>query len=79
MATLGNFWQQFKDLLPSEPKLVGTITADYGNGLYGVSLVGGGTTQAVSNTDRSNGDKVYIVGKVIEGKAPDLPDVIIEI
>lgn len=79
MATLGNFWQQFKDLLPSEPKLVGTITANYGNGLYGVNLVGGGSVQAISNTDRLIGDKVYITGRVIEGKAPDLPDVIIEI
>lgn len=76
---MGNFWQQFKDLLPQEPKLVGTITANYGNSMYGVSLVGGGSVQAMSNTDRSIGDKVYIKGKVIDGKAPDLPDVIIEI
>lgn len=77
--TMGNFWQQFKDLMPSEPKLVGTIAASYGNGLYGVNLVGGGSVQAISNTDRLIGDKVYITGKVIEGKAPDLPDVMIEI
>lgn len=79
MATLGNFWQQFKDLIPSEPKLVGTIAASYGNSLYRVDLVGGGSVQATSNTDRLIGDKVYITGKVIDGKAPDLPDVVIEI
>ena len=76
---MGNFWQQFKDLLPNEPKLVGTISSNYGNGLYAVSLVGGGSVQAMSNTDRSIGDKVYITGKVIVGKAPDLPDVVIEV
>ncbi|WP_180175770.1 hypothetical protein [Acinetobacter sp. YH12025] len=69
-----NIWKQFiDDVLPNQPMNLGEVTAIYGNGQYSVSLIGGGSIRAVSDSNLSTGDKVKIVGSRIESKAPDLP------
>ena len=69
-----NIWKQFiDDVLPSQPMNLGEITANYGNGQYSVSLVGGGSIRAYSDSNLTVGNKVKLAGNRIESKAPDLP------
>lgn len=79
MAVLGNFWRKFLDLLPSEPRLVGTIISIDSPGDYSIQLAGGGVVQALGDSGLSVSNKVFVVGKKIEGRAPDLPAVTIEV
>lgn len=76
---LGKLWRSFFDLLPSEPRLVGTITANLGSSRYRVQLVGGGVIQVTANAEYAISDKVFVVGRVIESKAPNLTAIIIEV
>ena len=69
-----NIWKQFiDDVLPSQPMNLGEITDVYGNGQYSVSLVGGGSIRAYSDSSLAVGNKVKLIGNRIESKAPDLP------
>lgn len=76
---LGKIWKSFFNLLPSEPRLIGTITASLGAGRYRVQLVGGGIIQCTAGAAYAVTDRVFVVGKVIESKAPSLPVIEIEI
>lgn len=74
-----NIWKKFQQLLPNEPKLVGTVNAIYGNGFYEVTLLGGGSVRAYSDATYTNNDKVFIIGKQIDSKAPDFELITIEV
>lgn len=76
---LGKLWKSFFDLLPDEPRLIGDITANLGAGRYRVELISGGVIQVTANADYAINDKVFIVGKVIESKAPNLTALVIEV
>jgi hypothetical protein len=67
-----NLWSKFKELLPDTPQQLGIITADNGNNLYTILLYGGGFLTC-SGVGFSVGNNVYVRGKIIEGKAPNLP------
>lgn len=79
MATLGNFWRKFVDLLPKSPRYVGTIIAITSPGRYTVQIVGGGTLQAIGSTEYQVSDRVFVADKKIEGKAPALNQLIIDV
>lgn len=72
-----NLWQRFKDLLPDDPLLIGTIRANPGDGTRVVELLDGGTLRVTG--DGAVGDKVFVQDGRITGQAPDLPQVDIEI
>lgn len=74
----GKLWKTFNDLLPKQPRQLGEVSAVLGAGRYRVTLIGGGTIQATAEGTYTAGDKVFIVGQVIESKAPSLtilPDI----
>lgn len=74
----GKLWKAFNDLLPKQPRQLGTIAASLGAGRYRVELAGGGVIQVTAEGTYTAGDKVFIVGQVIESKAPSLtilPDI----
>lgn len=72
-----NLWQRFRDLLPDDPVLIGTIRANPGDGTRLVELLDGGTLRVTGSG--SVGDKMFVQGGRITGDAPDLPQVDIEI
>ena len=71
-----NIYRQFLDLIPARPLQVGTVTAVSGNTCT-VELPGGGLLQA-RGTAAVN-DQVFVRDGVIEGQAPALTLVVIEI
>lgn len=73
-----NLWRRFKDLLPDDPLLIGTIRSNPGDGTRVVELLDGGTLRASGSV--AVGDKVFVQGgRITGGDAPDLPQVDIEI
>lgn len=79
MAILGNIWKKFNDLLPKTPRYIGTIITINDTGFYTVSLVGGGTLQVTGSDGFSVSDRVFISDKRIDGPAPSLTAVNIEV
>lgn len=75
---LGSFWRRFVDLLPKTPRLIGTVVSISDN-RYVVQLTGGGMMQALGPTGYQVSDKVFVVDKRIEGKAPALTNLTIEV
>lgn len=71
-----NLFKQFRDLIPEAPVQAGTVTAVVG-GVATVALPGGGTIQARGTA--SVGQKVFVRDNAIEGLAPALTDVLIEV
>lgn len=67
-----NIWKTFLSLLPSTPRLVGTIETVNIDDTMTVLLSGGGSLQ-VRGVGYLVGDKVFIKDDRIEGKAPSLP------
>ena len=68
-----NIWQQFKALNPEPARALGVIMAvNAGGGSYTVTLVGGGSVEAVGS-GYVLGNRVYVRGGVIEAVAPNLP------
>lgn len=66
-------------LLPADPLLVATVTAVHaGEGASTVTYPGG-AQQRVRGTSVAAGGKVFIRGGAIEGSAPGLTDVEIEV
>jgi hypothetical protein len=72
-----NVWARFAKLLPQDPLLVGTVSAVHGDGTVSVTLVGGGTRRVRGTA--TVGQSVYIRSGRIDGQAPSLPSVEIEI
>ena len=79
MAALGGFWKKFVDLLPKTPRQVGEVVGVAGTGRYTVTLVGGGTIEVRSDATYAIGTRVFVVGTLIEGVAPNLTATVIEV
>lgn len=71
-----NPFRVFKEIFPDAPLQVGTATAVDGDAVT-VTLLGGGVMQARGAA--AVGAQVWVRDGVIEGQAPDLPVVVIEI
>lgn len=76
MTMTTNLWRRLRQLLPESPLLVGTVTA---TNTYGatVQLPDGSLLQV--RGDAAIGDKVFVRAGRIEGPAPALTSVAIEI
>ena len=64
-----NPWRQFEALLPTSPLLIGTVVT--------VELLGGGLLRVSGSA--AVGDRVFVREGQIEGPAPTLPTVDIDI
>lgn len=73
---MSNFYRRLIGLLPARPLLVGTVTAVAG-GVATIELPDGGSMQA--RGDVAVGDHVFFRDGLVEGPAPVLTDVLIEI
>jgi len=74
-----NVWTRFKRLFPGAPLQVGAVlSVDIQTGTSIVQLIGGGTL-TVRGTGVAAGKKVFVRDGLIEGSAPDLPVVEIEV
>lgn len=73
---MANLYKMLRDLLPAAPLQVGEVT-DSSGGVSTVSLLGGGAL--VARGAATIGSKVYVRDGVIEGAAPDLDVVDIEV
>lgn len=71
-----NPYALLRELLPEAPLQVGTVSV-VSNGVASITLPGGGIAQA--RGEATVGDKVFFRGGAIEGPAPNLPLVEIEI
>ena len=74
--TTTNLWKRLKQLLPDPPLLVGTVDSVTAYGA--VVILPDGSPVSVRG-DGTVGDKVFIRDGLIEGQAPNLPTVLIEI
>lgn len=70
-------FRRLQDLMAAPPREVGDITTVAG-GLATVALIGGGTVN-VRGENASVGQRVFIRGDVIEGAAPALTLVTVEV
>lgn len=73
---MANLFSLFKDLIPSNPLVIGTIQVSEGD-THQVELVGGGVL--VARGKALPGQRVFISGDVIQGVAPNLPTELIEV
>lgn len=71
-----NLFKQFLDLLPEAPLMIGTVSA-VGDGAVTVDLPGGG--QMVARGTASIGQRVFFRDGVVEGAAPELDYVELEV
>jgi hypothetical protein len=71
-----NAYALFRSLLKEPPLNIGTVTL-IENGEASIELPGGGVVRA--RGDAEVGQKVFVRNRVIEGAAPDLPIVLIEV
>ena len=71
-----NLYKRFVQLFPDDPLLVGTVTA-VETGRVVVALPSGGVLNA--HGEATIGQNVFVRGGVIEGLAPNLSVVLIEI
>lgn len=71
-----NLWKRLKQLLPEAPLLVGEVVATSAYGAQ-VELPDGSLLSVRGETEI--GKKVFIRNGLIEGEAPALPTVLIEI
>lgn len=73
---MSNLFVQFKRLLPSTPRLVGVVDSLFTGGAV-VVLQGGGQLRALG--EAAVGQRVFVRDGVIEGVAPSLTLVEIEV
>ena len=72
-----NLWRQFRALLPDAPLLIGTIAVRHTDGTAIVELLDGGLVRV--HGAGSIGDRVFVRDGRIEGEAPPLPHIDLEI
>jgi hypothetical protein len=72
-----NIWRRFADLLPGDPLLIGTVTAAEADGAWAVTLPGGAIIKA--RGDAALAQTVFVRSGIIEGQAPALSVVEIEV
>lgn len=73
---MANLLREFEALLPGSPLLVGNVLA-VANGLATIELPDGGIVRARGAA--SVGQRVFVRDGAIEGLAPDLPYVDVEV
>lgn len=73
-----NLWQRFRELLPSDPLLIGTVLSHNADGTSTVELPGGGQLR-VMGQGVAVAAKAFIQGGRIVEQAPDLPVTEIEV
>ena len=71
-----NLYERFKQLIANPPLQVGTVVA-FSAGVARVELPGGGVIKA--RGEAAVAQKVFVRDDVIEGRAPDLDIVLIEV
>ncbi len=71
-----NLFSMFRELVPSDPLLVGTVTASNGD-VHQVTMMDGGVMMVRGKA--SLNQQVFVRGGVIEGAAPNLPQITIEV
>lgn len=71
-----NLFSQFKRLLPAQPLLVGTVISS-GSGAVLVELPGG--DRITARGEATPGDDVFVRNGAVEGTAPALTLVLIEV
>ncbi len=75
-----NIWKEFEALLPSDPLLIGDVDTIHIDDTATVILLGGGVVRVqIAGAEIMEGDRVFIRSGKIEGKAPVLEGVNIEI
>lgn len=72
----GNLYKAFMDLMPGRPLQVGEVTVVDGD-VVTVELPGGGIAKA--RGDAAVGQQVFFRDGVIEGVAPSLPVVLVDV
>ena len=72
-----NLFAAFRRLVPGAPWLIGTVVGAESAGTYAVQLPGGSVIQARGVA--AVGDSVFVRGALIEGPAPALTVVTIEV
>lgn len=73
---MSNLYARFKRIFPDAPMLVGTVSAAYTGGVT-VELPGGGTIDVVG--EAAVGDMVFVRDGRVDGQAPALTAITIEI
>lgn len=68
-----NLYQRLTDLLAGEPLRLGTVQVLYPDGTALVGLAEGGSLRVRVDDEVSVGARVYLRGGRVQGPAPDLP------
>ena len=76
---LGGLFKRFADLLPKPTRQAGVIVAVHGGNEYTVQLAGGGTLRATAATAYGLHIRVFVLGQRIDGLAPALPALVIDV
>lgn len=74
---MSNLYRQLRDLLPEPPLLRAVVAADHGDGSCTVTYPGG-SPQRVRGSAAVNAS-VFVRNGVIEGSAPELEAVTVEV
>ena len=72
-----NIYRALLELLPQDPLLVGDVTAVNADDTRTVTLPGGGTVRV--RGEAAEGDRVFVRGGLIEGPAPALTFLTIDV
>ena len=72
-----NLWRQFQDLLPTNATLIGTAVTTHADQTVSVQLLDGGLLRVAGTA--ADGARVFVRDGRIEGEAPELPQIDIEI
>lgn len=75
---MSNPWNRLQSLLPRDVMQIGTVLADNADGTSDVELLGGGRV-TVSGSGYAVDDRVFVLGGLIRGEAPDLTPTDIEV
>lgn len=75
---MANLWKQFSALLPSDPLLIATVQAHNSDGTSTVTYPGGGTA-VVRGQSVAVGSKAFIRSNQVQGQAPDLTMIELEV
>ena len=69
----GNLFTRLLELLPADPLLLGTVSAQNNDGTATITLPGGGAQRVRDPLGSSVNTQVFVQGNVITGPAPALP------
>ena len=73
-----NLYRRLLDVLPADPLLIGEVTAHNADGTSTVELPSGDTVR-VRGQGVAIGDNAFVQAGQVQGEAPDLPVVSVEI